>query len=202
MSYQNDLTQNNTDLQGILDAVNALPEAGSGSGGGGVELPTLSSPASESEVFKDKEFIDENGVKKVGIFTIDDELSTQQELLYTLEQLLLEKDLGGSSGSNIATCNLTINYNIGYGCFMGVNYTKLNDGNLEVVTIDPFEEYNYSMGNITVTLENVVCNTIVQIHDDFHNNVSFDNCTQTLISDFICTAVFCPNSGNATCTID
>lgn len=31
MSYQNDLTQNNTDLQGILDTINALPEAGSGS---------------------------------------------------------------------------------------------------------------------------------------------------------------------------
>lgn len=33
MSYENDLTSNNTDLQSILDTINALPEAGSGSGG-------------------------------------------------------------------------------------------------------------------------------------------------------------------------
>ena len=35
------IEQNTTDLQAILDAVNALPEAGSGSGGGSVETCTL-----------------------------------------------------------------------------------------------------------------------------------------------------------------
>lgn len=40
MSYQNDLTQNNTDLQAILAMANALPEAGSG-GGGAVETCSI-----------------------------------------------------------------------------------------------------------------------------------------------------------------
>ena len=37
MSYNTELQSNNADLQAILDAVNALPEAGGGGGGGGIE---------------------------------------------------------------------------------------------------------------------------------------------------------------------
>ena len=40
MSFKTDLQSNNTDLQAILDTINALPEAGS-SGGGSVETCTV-----------------------------------------------------------------------------------------------------------------------------------------------------------------
>ena len=48
MSYKETLQQHNTDLQGLIDKANALPDAGGGSGGGSVETCTVQIPASDT----------------------------------------------------------------------------------------------------------------------------------------------------------
>lgn len=63
-------------------------------GGTGVELPTLTTPAAESEVFASKEYIDQTGAKKTGTFTIESELSEQDDLLTTLEEILNSRSSG------------------------------------------------------------------------------------------------------------
>lgn len=57
MSYNIELQSNNTELQEILDAVNALPDAGSS----GVELPGLSSPGSSAELLTGYQLIGQDG---------------------------------------------------------------------------------------------------------------------------------------------
>ena len=83
------ILNNTTSLQEILEAVNNLPEASTG-----VELPELSNPANISEIFLNKEVIDENGKVKTGIFTIDTELNTQEDLLRQLRTALDGKTAG------------------------------------------------------------------------------------------------------------
>lgn len=58
---------NTTDLQAILDLVNALPEAG-----GGIQLPTLTNPGSASDLAVGKELLDENGEVVTGTLPISD----------------------------------------------------------------------------------------------------------------------------------
>lgn len=53
------LEQNTTALQALLNAVNALPEAG-------VVLPELTNPASADDVSTGKEFVDQYGAKQIG----------------------------------------------------------------------------------------------------------------------------------------
>lgn len=74
------LSINTTSLQEILETVNNLPEASTG-----VELPTLTTPASEAEVFEGYEYIDQEGAAKVGTFSIDTELETQDDLIAQLQ---------------------------------------------------------------------------------------------------------------------
>lgn len=62
----------------------------------GVELPDLTNPASNSEVFSGKEFIDESGDKQTGLFTIADELSDQDYLIAQIQTALQGKTAGGS----------------------------------------------------------------------------------------------------------
>ena len=54
MSYNTELQSNNADLQEILDAVNALPDAGA-------ELPELTNPGTAGDLVYGKEMIDANG---------------------------------------------------------------------------------------------------------------------------------------------
>lgn len=72
--------QNNiTSLQSLLEAVNALPEAG------GVELPELQNEGSTEDLMLNKELIDADGNKITGTFTIDSELSTQDDLIAQIQ---------------------------------------------------------------------------------------------------------------------
>ena len=59
-------------LGGIVAGINSI---------GGGSLPTLSSPANVDEVFEGQEFIDGNGTKKIGTFSLDAELNTQDNLI-------------------------------------------------------------------------------------------------------------------------
>ncbi len=57
------LNNNTSELQAILEAVRALPEAGSG----GVELPTLTNPATGDDILEGKEAIDKDGFRITGV---------------------------------------------------------------------------------------------------------------------------------------
>lgn len=83
------IKQNTEILQNLLNTINNLPEAG------GVDLPELTNPASPSEVFKNKEVIDSAGNKVTGTFTIDTELSTQDNLISQIQSALEGKAGGG-----------------------------------------------------------------------------------------------------------
>ena len=71
----------------------------------GVDLPTLTNLASELEVFENKEYIDSDGVKRTGTFTIDNELTAAASLVSQIATALEGKAAGGSGG-NIETCTV------------------------------------------------------------------------------------------------
>lgn len=63
---------------------------------GGVELPELNELAEPEEVFLGKEYIDGDGQKKIGSFTIDDELTVQDSLISQIRDALNNKAGSGS----------------------------------------------------------------------------------------------------------
>ena len=81
------LNNNTTQLELLLQKVNELPAAGSG----GVELPELSNEATASELFEGKELIDETGNVVTGTFTIEDELTEQNDLISQISALVATK---------------------------------------------------------------------------------------------------------------
>ena len=54
----------------------------------GTVLPTLSNPANASQVFEGKDFIDQDGNKRAGEFTIDQELSQQEVVIDLIKTAL------------------------------------------------------------------------------------------------------------------
>lgn len=83
--------KNNTiSLQEILETINTLPEAG----GDGIKLPTLTNPATEDEVFLNKQIINADGNVRIGGFTIDSELNAQDDLITQIQGALQNKTAG------------------------------------------------------------------------------------------------------------
>jgi hypothetical protein len=85
------IKQNITSLQNLLERVNALPDAG------GIELPELSNPAIAAEVFANKELIDADGNKIIGTFTIENELTMQDDLISQIQSVVNSLPEAGSS---------------------------------------------------------------------------------------------------------
>lgn len=84
-------TTNEMTLGEIVTGINSI-EAG-------VKLPELTNPASEAEIFNGYETIDETGSKITGTFSIDSELTTQDDLITQIQSALEGKAAGsGSSG--------------------------------------------------------------------------------------------------------
>jgi hypothetical protein len=80
------LIKNNTvKLQNVLSIINTLPEANNG-----VELPNLKNEGTASDLLLGKELIDDEGNKVTGTFTIDSELSTQDDLIEQLRNAIDE----------------------------------------------------------------------------------------------------------------
>ena len=79
------LKQNITSLQNLLEQVNALPEAG------GVELPELQNEGFASDLMLNKELIDGDGNVITGTFTIENELTTQDDLISQIQIALQNK---------------------------------------------------------------------------------------------------------------
>lgn len=101
------------------------------SNGGGVELPELNEPAEPEEVFLGREYIDSDGQKKTGEFTIDDELIEQDLLIFQIQTALNNKV---SSGSTKPEQEKTVNI--------------IKNGIVEIVPDD-----GYSMSKVTVTVD-------------------------------------------------
>lgn len=97
------------DLISQITLALANKTAGSGSGGG-ITLPSLSNPATEDEVFLDQEYIDENGNKKTGAFTIESELTEQDTLINQLRTLVEEKSTFNTIyiGSSVPTNDIGV----------------------------------------------------------------------------------------------
>lgn len=63
----------------------------------GVELPELTNPGESTDLLSGKELIDGSGSKVVGTFTIDDELTTQDDLISQIQNALNGKATGGTA---------------------------------------------------------------------------------------------------------
>lgn len=72
-------------FRGAVEAINTE---------GGVELPELNEPAEPGEVFSGQEYIDGDGQKKTGSFTIDEELTEQDSLITQIANALKNKAAG------------------------------------------------------------------------------------------------------------
>ena len=98
----NNIRNNTTSLQDLLETINNLPDASEG-----VELPELTNEAAISEVFEGKEVINSEGNKVIGTFTIDNEITSQNDLLAQLKSILENKvaESGGDKTSFTYTWN-------------------------------------------------------------------------------------------------
>lgn len=66
-------------------------------GTSGVDLPELNDPAKDEHVFIDKQYINEDGLKRTGSFTIDTELTEQDLLIKRIQSALDGKSSAGSA---------------------------------------------------------------------------------------------------------
>ena len=82
-------------LDGMAEAINGLEI--------GVELPTLTNEGSASDLIEGKQFIDGNGNIITGVFSIDDEISTQNDLIVQIQNVVDNLPEAGSGGGNGST---------------------------------------------------------------------------------------------------
>lgn len=80
-----------------------------------VSLPTLNNPATESEVFEGSEYIDQSGNKRTGTFTIEEELTVQDDLIAQIQSAVDNLPEAGSGGSGEPEMiNFTIEFGDSY----------------------------------------------------------------------------------------
>ena len=89
----------------------------------GVDLPELPNPATDSEVFAGKEFIDNSGDKKIGAFTIDAEITEQDSLLAQIRTALVGKTAAGGSEVPMQEKTVNITENGTHEIFPDAGYT-------------------------------------------------------------------------------
>ena len=144
------LNNNTTQLEALLAKVNALPEAGGGT-------DTSDATATADEIFAGETAYTADG-KVTGTFTIDDELTTQDNLIEQIQTVLQGKAAGG--GGNITTCTVTsvANDNVSYG--YKYVYMQADDGYLRCID-------DYWSGDSQVT---VLCNSIIELQEAYNEN--------------------------------
>lgn len=87
----------NLDPSNIRKGATIFNVSGEYEGSVGVDLPTINNPAYDEHVFADKEYINADGLKRSGSFTIDDELTEQDSLISQITSALRNKAAGGGS---------------------------------------------------------------------------------------------------------
>lgn len=150
------LLQNNiTNLQELLEAVNALPEAG------GIELPELNNEGSDVDLLSGKQLIDGDGNVVTGTFSLDNELSTQDDLIAQIQAAvdeLPEAGSGGSfNGSTIETCTLNFSTSLPSNTLI-MAYNTYENG--EVL----FHLHTYN-DTIPTTITNFISNSMLAVYN-------------------------------------
>jgi hypothetical protein len=171
MNYNTNLQNNNAELQEILDTINALPEASNGT-----ELPKLNNPASVNEVFQNKEIINENGEVRVGTFTLESELTEQDNLIAQLQSAVNNLP---NAGVSVETCTVQITCHFLFDAPI-IYYLdeNLNSQVLEVV-VDAsqsirvaknsiiYTNYGVEISDSTLALDNEYPHVIGPVQSDF-----------------------------------
>ena len=146
------LKQNTTTIQDLLNTINSLPEAGG--------TDTSDATASANEILQG-ETAYVNGEKVTGTFSIDNELTTQDDLITQLQSVVDElPEAGGSGDSNI-------NY------FFVQNNLSHEDEGLRLyvdgvfcptgdITAIPYDVTNYSFPLFMLTFE---CSDIAAVYE-------------------------------------
>lgn len=92
----------------------------------GTQLPALTNPAVEEEIFEGKETIDETGAVKTGTFTLASELTTQDSLIAQIKTALQGKAAGGSAG--VSTCS--VRCDLPYSEIYAIFYSAMENGQI------------------------------------------------------------------------
>ena len=163
------LNNNTLQLEALLAKVNALPEAG------GVDLPALTNEGVAEDLMLNKELIDSDGNKITGTFTIDNELTEQNDLISQISTLVATK--ANTQGGSVETCTVIIHADAD-AKLTRIAYSYVEaDG--KVATY-----YNDDLGNIsntTLTLENIICGSYMFI--DWMGISPYASCTNAISLD-------------------
>lgn len=89
----------NLDPSNIRKGATIFNVSGEYEGSVGVDLPTINNPAYDEHVFADKEYINADGLKRAGSFTIDDELTEQDSLISQITSALRNKASNAGSAA-------------------------------------------------------------------------------------------------------
>lgn len=145
------LQNNITNLQSILETINNLPEAG-------IDLPELSNPATPEELFANKELIDNEGNVITGTFTIDSELSTQDNLIAQIQTAV---DGLPAANGGLETCFVTIKTRkIGFLDYSAACFK----GQYEVHTNGYCYDQGNNLGYVELTFDSVICGSLMYVY--------------------------------------
>ena len=121
--------------------------------GGGLTLPDLSNPASDNEIFLNKEVIGGNGNKITGTFTLDTELNIQDALVENLRTAINNLPEKTSGSGNLSVANVTISMNAPFAPY-----------NIHYISADGFvSETDIVKYNIIITC---LVPSIISLHGD------------------------------------
>lgn len=100
------IKNNTTSLQNLLEMVNNLPNVNEG--GSGIELPKLANEGSALDLLSGKELIDSAGNKVTGTFSIDNELSEQDDLIAQIQSVIDTLPEAGGNAESVFLQSKTV----------------------------------------------------------------------------------------------